>query len=661
MWGLRQQIGTLAQLILRPHSEQLPKNESDSKYQLQGEIARGGMGAILRGRDKDLGRDLAVKVLLDEHKQKPAVIQRFVEEAQIGGQLQHPGIVPVYELGQFEDDRPFFTMKLVKGQTLAALLEERSAASDDRVRFLGIFEQICQTMAYAHSHGVIHRDLKPSNIMVGAFGEVQVMDWGLAKVLSAGGVADEKRAFDNLTKTSIIQTIRSLGSDTPDSFGSVTAGSRTQMGSVMGTPAYMPPEQALGEIDRLDQTSDVFGLGAILCEILTGEPPYTGEDHTEVFRKASRAKLEECHARLEASQLDSELLNVVRSTLEPEPEDRPRDAGKLSERISAYLESVETRLRESELERATQTARAVEERKRRKIILALCVSTLVTCIIAGGAWVVSEQKDAALAKMAAEQKVEKLIESQQASQRIAQEIASARALAKLDETELAEAESVARALEAIGRANEAVEDSEASIELHEQLQETETLLLALQADHQLVADLESARNLEFEQSQGYSSSGVPYVVPVAAGGVDSKAEKENQPGKALDGLQAYEQAFATWGLGTGENTDEVAKKFDKMHPKLRASAVYGLERWLNLTNHARPIGYWQDKPWVLLDLIRADMKGWGKLESLPDGILRSRGRNWNAPYDLVFRNRREMRFRFATGRTPRAGNRSWSG
>jgi len=195
--------------IVRPKSAEMPDRDSDSRYQLQGEIARGGMGAILKGRDTDLGRDLAIKVLLDAHKDKPEVVQRFIEEAQIGGQLQHPGIAPVYELGQFADRRPFFSMKLVKGETLAKLLADRAEPVADRGKFLGIFQQICQTMAYAHSRGVIHRDLKPANIMVGAFGEVQVMDWGLAKVLSSGGVADETMSHRQQQGQSIIQTLRS--------------------------------------------------------------------------------------------------------------------------------------------------------------------------------------------------------------------------------------------------------------------------------------------------------------------------------------------------------------------------------------------------------------------------------------------------------------------
>ena len=146
-----------------------------------------GWGALLRGRDVELGRELAVKVLLESELDRPEVLRRFLEEAQIGGQLQHPGIVPVYDLGRLDDRRPFFTMKLVRGLTLRELLRARADTDDDRPRFLAIFEDVAQTKAYAHAKGVIHRDLKPANIMVGPFGEVQVMDWGLAKTLGSRG------------------------------------------------------------------------------------------------------------------------------------------------------------------------------------------------------------------------------------------------------------------------------------------------------------------------------------------------------------------------------------------------------------------------------------------------------------------------------------------
>src|SRR6188474_3506942 len=139
-----------------PASKLVPQGRGN--YQLLGEIARGGMGVILKGHDTDLGRDVALKVLDPELAQDPAVVQRFVEEAQIGGQLQHPGIVPVYELGLMADDRPYFTMKLVKGRTLAALLQQRRSPADERGRLLAIFESVRQTVAYAHSKGVLHRD-----------------------------------------------------------------------------------------------------------------------------------------------------------------------------------------------------------------------------------------------------------------------------------------------------------------------------------------------------------------------------------------------------------------------------------------------------------------------------------------------------------------------
>src|SRR6185369_9468572 len=153
-------------------------------YLIAGEIAHGGMGTILKARDVDLGRDVALKVLHAEHKDKPDVLRRFIEEAQIASQLQHPGVVAVHGMGLLPDGLPYFAMKLVKGRTLAAVLEERRDPREDRQRLLGAFEQVCQAVAYAHARQVVHRDLKPSNIMIGAFGEVLVMDWGLAKVLS---------------------------------------------------------------------------------------------------------------------------------------------------------------------------------------------------------------------------------------------------------------------------------------------------------------------------------------------------------------------------------------------------------------------------------------------------------------------------------------------
>ena len=262
------------------------------------------MGAVLKGRDRDLGRDLAVKVLLEEHRDRPELVRRFVEEARIGGQLQHPGIVPVHELGTLGDCRPYFTMKLVEGRTLASLLDERRSAAEDRPRLLGIFEQVCQTMAYAHSRGVIHCDLKPSNVMVGSFGEVQVMDWGLAKVLERGRATVETRAGS----AGPVESIR--GGSGQDAHGRPV---------VLGTPAYMAPEQARGEMRRLDERTDVFGLGAILCEVLTGQPPFVGRGLAELQGLAVRADLADARERLEASGAEPELVALARRCLAPSP------------------------------------------------------------------------------------------------------------------------------------------------------------------------------------------------------------------------------------------------------------------------------------------------------------------------------------------------------
>lgn len=338
------------------------------------------MGAIFKGRDNDLGRSIAIKVLLDRHKQKPSVLRRFIEEAQIGGQLQHPGIAPVYELGQLEDKRPFFSMKLVKGQTLKALLKKRKDPKEDRGKFLGIFEQMCQTVAYAHNRGVIHRDLKPDNIMVGAFGEVQVMDWGLAKVLTESGSNNANIDAEEHAEQSIIQTERSSS----DTHCGESVAMETLMGTVMGTPGFMPPEQALGRIDLVDERADIFGLGAILCQILTGHPPYRGEDATSILKLAQAGSLTQCWKQLEASQADHELIQIAKDCLEPNLEDRARHASEVAARVTKFVESVEAKLQASELKRAAETARAQEERKRRRIVLSLAFSVLLLITISAG-------------------------------------------------------------------------------------------------------------------------------------------------------------------------------------------------------------------------------------------------------------------------------------
>jgi serine/threonine-protein kinase len=339
------------------------------RYRIDGEIARGGMGEVLKGRDPDLGRDVAVKVLRDDLRDRPDMVRRFVEEAQIGGQLQHPGIVPVYELGTFADRRPFFSMKLVKGQTLGALLAGRPSPADGLARLLGVFEQVAQTVAYAHARGVIHRDLKPSNVMVGSFGEVQVMDWGLAKVLPRGGLADDAAAVRPDPQETVITTARSGSGDS----------NLSHAGSVLGTPSYMAPEQARGEIDRVDERADVFALGSILCEVLTGQPAFTGRSSGEIQRRTARADTAEALARLDACGADPALIALARSCLAPEPAGRPRDAGAVRGRVTAYLAGVQERLRAAELARVAAQGRA-------RLTVAVAASVLVMAALGAGGW-----------------------------------------------------------------------------------------------------------------------------------------------------------------------------------------------------------------------------------------------------------------------------------
>ncbi|MCY3002530.1 MAG: serine/threonine-protein kinase, partial [Planctomycetota bacterium] len=301
---------------------------------------------------------------------------------QIGGQLQHPGIVPVYELGLMADESPYFTMKLVKGRTLSALFQQRKSTSDDRGRLLSIFESVCQTVAYAHSKGVLHRDLKPANIMVGAFGEVQVVDWGLAKVLSRGGVADEKRAQDSLF--TVIETVRS---------GPGSSGSDSLAGSVMGTPAYMAPEQAQGDVDLLDERADVFSLGAILCELLTGKPPYEAIEGESLLAQAARAKLQPARARIEACGADPALIKLCLECLTPARELRPSSAGAVAHQLHEYLVSVETRAQQAELATAEERIKTEGERRRRRLTVALASAIIVGLgLTSAGFWWANQER-----------------------------------------------------------------------------------------------------------------------------------------------------------------------------------------------------------------------------------------------------------------------------
>jgi hypothetical protein len=244
------------------------------RYTLSRLHATGGIGRVWLAHDAGLGRDVALKELRPERAGQPALWARFLREAQVTGQLEHPGIVPVYEVGQRPDDRaPFYTMRFVRGRTLAEAArsyhERRGRGAAGRLELrelLSAFTGVCQAVAYAHSRGVLHRDLKPQNVVLGDYGEVIVLDWGVAKVT---GEADG----DAATRPPPV-TLEGEGSR-----------DQTVAGQVLGTPAYMAPEQAEGRLDLLDARADVYGLGAVLYEVLCGQPPFAGGATTEVLRR----------------------------------------------------------------------------------------------------------------------------------------------------------------------------------------------------------------------------------------------------------------------------------------------------------------------------------------------------------------------------------------
>ena len=349
------------------------------RYELLDEIAEGGMGAVLRAFDRTLGREVAVKVLQDRYPAGSVIARRFIDEARISGQLQHPGIPPVHDLGTLPDGRPFLAMKLIKGRTLESLLGDRQGPAADRGRFVAVFEAVCQAVAFAHARHVIHRDLKPSNVMVGAFGEVQLMDWGLAKVLGEVGCHRPAPPADSDLK--LVAEIMSARDD---------GGSETQAGSVLGTPAYMAPEQAIGAIDQVDERSDVFGLGAILAVILTGEPPFVGDTAEATRVLAARGNVDECFVRLDACGAEPELVALCKRCLSPERDDRPTDGGAVAKAVAALRADAEERARAFSTAPSRQRARAEAESRlqlqKRRSQLGAAAGVIGLLVVGGVAW-----------------------------------------------------------------------------------------------------------------------------------------------------------------------------------------------------------------------------------------------------------------------------------
>jgi serine/threonine-protein kinase len=324
----------------------LTPGREEGKYVIEREIGKGGMGRVFLAFDKDLRRRIAVKVILPRISQSPDHVARFVEEAQITGQLEHPGIPPVHELAMNASGEIFFTLKLVKGRTLKDIIRDLHIGRREtrerysRAKLLIILQAVANAVHFAHEKGVIHRDLKPENIMIGDYGEVQVMDWGLAKVTDAPD-RDEDFTEDPVETFRIEQHM-------------VTA-----HGLVHGTLYYMAPEQAQGKNDLVDRRSDIYALGATLYEILTYVPPKSGEKLSDLLEECRLGLTVPPSERAPKLRIPPALEEICMKALEYHPDDRYQTAAEMAEAIQAYLDGT----KEEERRHAESEERLVEALK----------------------------------------------------------------------------------------------------------------------------------------------------------------------------------------------------------------------------------------------------------------------------------------------------------
>ncbi len=437
--------------ILRPHAE-------------------GGLGKVSVARDEELHRDVALKEIKERHADNYESRARFLVEAEITGALEHPGVVPVYGLGKYADGRPFYAMRFIKGDTLREAVEHfHKAGADERPagrrlklrKLLGRFVDVCDVIAYAHSRGILHRDLKPDNIMLGKYGETLVVDWGLAKPVGASTETKDKAE-------PLFQ---------PSGDGSA----ETQMGSAIGTPQYMPPEQAAGQLDALGPASDVYSLGATLYCILTGQAPFTDLTVGAVLQKVQRGEFPPPRQIHPKTPTGLEAVCVKAMALRPE--DRYPTARALAHDIEQWLADEPV-----SAWREPWRVRVGRWMRHHQTLAAATVAGLLVAILAGGAGALFYQHE----------------QADQAARRAAQASATASGVdAALHEAEGLEKqaaglkddpvrwkETLSEAASAVKRAEGLLNSGEGADDLRVRVADAEGRLAAAEKDRLLLAHLE---------------------------------------------------------------------------------------------------------------------------------------------------------------------------
>jgi serine/threonine protein kinase len=326
---------------------ELPQNETfEARYELRTKLGEGGMGEVLLCKDLRIGREVALKVIRAEHGARPDLRKRFLREVRVQGQLEHPSIVPVYDLGRDPQRKAYFTMKRVRGQTLEQILsalrrgDAETERQHTRYKLLSAFATACLAVHFAHTRGVLHRDLKPGNVMLGDFGEVYVLDWGLAKVINADG----SRSADDSSSLSLVSQAGTgeAASDGPGLTGT---------GVLMGTPGYMAPEQIRGELGELGPKVDIYALGAILFELLTHQPLH-GRGTANDLMKSTLAGVDvEAAFRRAEGDVPPELVAIVARSTTRRLEKRFETAREMHEALESYLNG------DRDLERRRELAR----------------------------------------------------------------------------------------------------------------------------------------------------------------------------------------------------------------------------------------------------------------------------------------------------------------